>query len=54
LLEEELLKQPEKWWSAPPWYTKKERPSVRDVMELLGEHAGQLRELLTSWLEEPS
>jgi hypothetical protein len=39
------------WWLHPPWNPGKTRPSVLDVERLLRQHAGEIRQGLTEWLE---
>ncbi len=38
------------WWSAPPWYPTKDRPSVLDVQRLLRRHGTEIQQLLSDWL----
>jgi DDE superfamily endonuclease len=40
------------WWSKPPWYPQKERPSVLDVERLLRQHRPEILQLLSAWLGE--
>ena len=43
---------PGAWWSKPPWYPRKERPSVLDVERLLRQHRPEILQLLSAWLGE--
>src|SRR5512135_241223 len=38
------------WWTKPPWYPTKERPSVLDVERLLRRHRPEILQLLSEWL----
>jgi DDE superfamily endonuclease len=38
------------WWTKPPWYPTKERPSVLDVERLLRRHRPEILGLLSAWL----
>jgi DDE superfamily endonuclease len=38
------------WWTKPPWYPTKERPSVLDVERLLRRHRPEILSLLSAWL----
>jgi hypothetical protein len=38
------------WWTKPPWYPQKERPSVLDVERLLRQHRPEILQLLSEWL----
>jgi hypothetical protein len=38
------------WWTKPPWYPTKERPSVLDVERLLRQHRPEILQLLSAWL----
>jgi len=38
------------WWTKPPWYPTKERPSVLDVSRLLRRHRPEILSLLSAWL----
>ena len=49
---DEKGKETEGWWQAPPWNPRKDRPSVLDVERLFRKHAGEIRQLLSSWLTE--
>jgi hypothetical protein len=52
--EPESTPAPEPWWDRPPWYPRKERPSVRDVVRLLRRHRAEILQLLSQWLgDEP-
>ena len=39
------------WWYRPPWNKAKVRPSVLDLERLMRRHAGEIRALLSEWLE---
>jgi hypothetical protein len=40
------------WWTRPPWYPTKDRPSVLDVERLLRRHRPEILQLLSAWLGE--
>jgi hypothetical protein len=40
------------WWTRPPWYPQKERPSVLDVERLLRRHRREILQSLWHWLGE--
>jgi hypothetical protein len=40
------------WWTAPPWYPQKVRPSVLDVERLFRRHAEEIRQYVSAWLTE--
>jgi hypothetical protein len=40
------------WWSPPPWYPRKERPSVLDVERSLWQYRAEIQQLLSEWLGE--
>jgi hypothetical protein len=38
------------WWSAPPWWPTKDRPSVLDVLRLVRNSRTEVLQLLSDWL----
>jgi hypothetical protein len=40
----------DKWWFHPPWNKRKARPSVLDLERLLGQHRGEIQQLLSQGL----
>jgi hypothetical protein len=39
------------WWTRPPWYPAKDRPSVLDVQRFLRGHGTEIQQLLSEWLK---
>ncbi len=38
------------WWTAPPWWPTKDRPSVLDVLRLVRNSRTEVLQLLSEWL----
>ena len=40
----------EAWWTAPPWYPRKRRASVQDMLGYFRQNGAEIRGLLSEWL----